>query len=53
MKKFEGLWRIEPFNQDSLDANFGFNQQAESKQGFNPLAMVGQFSNSKFISFCI
>lgn len=27
MKKFEGTWNIEPFNQATLDANFGFDQQ--------------------------
>jgi hypothetical protein len=27
MKRFEGTWRIQPFNQDALDESFGFNKR--------------------------
>ena len=32
MKKFEGTWRIQPFNQATLDENFGFRDSR--KQGW-------------------
>ena len=52
MKKFEGKWRIEPFNQASLDSNFGYKDQvnARHKLGFNPIAMIGTFGSSRLLS---
>lgn len=34
MKKFEGTWQIQPFNQATLDQNFGYN----TRQGQNWMA---------------
>ena len=40
MKKFEGTWQIQPFNQDTLDQNFGFDSQQKQHWISGPMRSI-------------